>query len=215
MCDRPVLFVGLFLLLTGVALADDPGLTAGDAALPPEVSEAVAGVLQPQGFSVTLNGEPRAHIWLANETTPARNPSTELGVTRGDIQRGSLVGLVHFPVQWSDYKGSPIRPGFYTLRYDIMPADGAHMGVAQYRDFLILLSSSVDTDPSRIFTPAEMIDDGVDAIGIPHPGVLSLFPIWEEVPEPRMMKNEIGQWMLAVKIGGQAFGLVVEGHGAH
>ncbi len=215
MCCRPALLVGFWLLIGGVALADDPALAVGEAEMPPEISEAMREALRPQGLSVSLNGEPRAHIWLSRELAQARNPSTELGVTLGDIQRGSLVGLIHLPVEWTDYKTSLVRPGVYTLRYDIMPADGAHMGAAVYRDFLLLQLAATDTDPSRIFTPAEMLDESVDAIGVPHPGVLALFPIWEAVSEPKLVKNEVGQWMLAVEIGGQAFGLVVEGHGSH
>jgi hypothetical protein len=51
------------------------------------------------------------------------------------------------------------------------------------------------------------------ASGVPHPAVLALFPVWEEVSGPTLIQNEMDQWTIAVKLGDQVFGFVVLGHG--
>ena len=53
------------------------------------------------------------------------------------------------------------------------------------------------------------------ATGTPHPAVLALFPVWEELSEPGLVRNEMDQWTLAVPFASisPTLGLVVEGHG--
>jgi len=54
----------------------------------------------------------------------------------------------------------------------------------------------------------------MEATGVPHPGVMALYPMWDEVSEtPAMMKNEMDQWSLVVQRDELVMALVVEGHG--
>lgn len=204
----------LSLLLTPVAvLADDPQLEVVDARVPDAVSEGVRAALNPSAYKVSVDGEVSATFWLRPELTAAANPSSELGVSFGKIKSGSLVGVVELSQPWSDYKGNSIQPGVYTLRYGIMPADGNHMGVAVYRDFLLLVPPDTDTNPEENFDFAKLIVSSGQATGVPHPGVLALFPIWDEIDGPSLVRNEMDQWTFAIKIGSQVLGLVVVGHG--
>jgi hypothetical protein len=99
------------------------------------------------------------------------------------------------------------------MRYGVMPADGNHMGVSPYRDFLLLIPPTEDTDPGATFGYAELVVSSVQAAGVPHPAVLALFPIWDEISEPTLTKNEMDQWTLAIRLGDQVVGLVILGHG--
>jgi hypothetical protein len=170
-------------------------------------------LLAAEGVAVSLGGEKIAHLWMRKELQSASNPSSELGVTFGQIESGSFAGVVQFPKPWSDYKQNQIPAGVYSLRFWIMPADGNHMGVATYRDFLLVSSFDSETDPAEPMGLAELLQSSAEASGVTHPGVLALFPVWDEVSEPKLIRNDLDQWMLAIKVGSQTLGLVVEGHG--
>jgi len=195
------------------ALADEGTLQKGGVELPAELGGSMKAVLNSEAITVQLDGKPVAHVWLVKEVQKAESANSELGVSFGGVTEGSLVGVILFPEEWSDYKKNPIGVGTYTMRYAVMPADGNHMGVATFRDFLLLLPPSVDSDPGKTLGLAELLVGSGEATGVVHPGVLALYPIWDEVSEPTLSKNDLDQWTLAVKIGSQILGLVISGHG--
>jgi hypothetical protein len=58
-----------------------------------------------------------------------------------------------------------------------------------------------------------MIMQSYASTGKAHPGNIGVFPLYEEAPEPKMIRNELDQWTLALELGAVKMGLVVEGHG--
>ncbi len=203
----------LLCVLIGGRLQADPVLSRETAEIPAEVPESVRSAVNAEALTVKLGDRVLARFWLTPAATPAKTPSTQLGVQYGQIEPGSLVGVIQIVDGWSDYKKNAIAAGTYTLRYGVMPADGNHMGVSVYRDFLLLVAPAQDPGPDRSLTYDELVAASILASGVPHPAVLALFPIWDEVSEPTLVKNELDQWTLAVRIGDVTFGLVVEGHG--
>jgi hypothetical protein len=125
----------------------------------------------------------------------------------------TLIGVVKLAEEWSDYKGMPIPAGVFTLRFGREPADGNHMGVSIYRDFLQLIPAAEDKVLSAEFSNDELNELSSKASGTPHPAVMALFPVWDEISETSLVKNEIDQWTLAWKDGDVTLGMVVEGHG--
>jgi hypothetical protein len=210
---RRIIAILLFLCFGGLVWADQPVLTREAVEVPAGVPDAVKGALQPEALTVKLGDSTVARFWFTAALSAAKTPSTELGVQYTGVAVGSLVGVVQIEGIWKDYKENAIQAGVYTLRYGVMPADGNHMGVAIYRDFLILLAPAEDPGPGQMLSYDDMVAASVTAAGVPHPAILSLFPIWDELSEPAILKNEIDQWMLGVKLGDQNFGMVVEGHG--
>lgn len=197
-----------------LALAADEGsVQKGGIDLPAELGGSISEALNPEAISVQLDGKPVAHVWPVKELKKAESANSELGVSFGSLAEGSLVGAIHFPDQWADYKENPIPAGTYTLRYAVMPADGNHMGVSTFRDFLLLLPPSADPDPAKTLGMAELLVASGEATGVVHPGVLALYPIWDQITEPTVSQNDLGQWTLAVKVGEQILGLVLSGHG--
>jgi hypothetical protein len=210
MCVR--LLVAL-AFVGNVFAAGDTKLEKMSSPIPDVVSAEVRGALNPEGYSIAVGAEISANLWLCNEVETAESPSTELGVTFGTLKQGSLLGVIQLVQPWFDYKKTQIPVGTYTVRYAVMPTDGNHMGVAPYRDFLLLIAASEDKDPATALAYPELVSSSALAAGVPHPAVLALFPIWEEITEPKLVKNELDQWTLAVKLGSQVIGLVIVGHG--
>lgn len=203
----------LFFLFGGVLAADEAGVAVEEVEVPADVQDAVKDVLRPSAYTITVDGEKMGHLWVREGLPTSESGSSELGVSFGEIKEGGLVGVLHLLTQWSDYKTTPIQPGTYTLRYGIMPQDGAHMGVATYRDFLILIPAAQDKDPGEAYEMAGMLTASSEVTGVPHPAVLALYPIWEDVSEPKIVENDLGQPTLALKFNGKVVGFVVQGHG--
>ncbi len=195
--------------------AAEPQLAKTDTAPPEAVSVEIGKVLGGGALLVTAEGKTLAEFWLRDEVPVMEPASEELGVGFGQLAQGTLLGVVRLGESWSDYKDNPISAGVYTLRYAVEPADGNHMGVSLYRDFLLLIPVSDDATVEVSWSPDDLVGKSLPATGTPHPAVLALFPIWEELSEPGLVRNEMDQLTLAVPVGSisPALGLVVEGHG--
>ena len=206
------LLVVLSLFLVPVA-AQEPELEPSDAPALEGVSESVLSTLSPDGLRVKNEGAVVAEFWFRKELRLNEDAHADLGVEFAKLGVGSLIGVVHFSGNWSDYKAGPVSSGTYTLRYVVQPADGEHMGVSLYRDFLALIPSADDTDSEKSFDHETLVDMSNKASGKDHPAILSVFPVYEEVSEPQMLKNEMDQWTMAVPLGEVTLGLVIVGHG--
>jgi len=213
MAVRSIVSTFILALFTFQGMAVDATVKKIDDAVPAAFSDAVRGLDYSHKIAVSLDGKMSARIWLVGSPQAAASPSTELGVSFGKIETGSLVGVIELVEPWSDYKQNPVQPGCYTMRYEIMPADGNHMGVSTYRDYLLLVPASLDQDPAKILEYDDLVAASFEATGVPHPAVLALYPVWEEVTEPKPFQNDLGQWTIGIKIGEDTMGLILQGHG--
>ena len=204
----------LFIASATTVSAADPVLETIDEAPPEEVSAAVRESLGSQAFRILSGEKVLMELWLRSEIpVQEQGGSGDLGVSFGNLQPGTLIGVVHFPEEWADYKNNPIGAGVYTLRYAVQPADGNHVGISQYRDFLLLLQAATDVEVETSLGPDELVVQSYASTGKPHPGTMALFPLYEDAPEPKLIQNEMDQWTLAFDRGALQMGLVVEGHG--
>ncbi len=209
-CSFALLVLGL--TYSG-AVAADPRLEKINSSPPEEIAFDIRQALLPEGLRVVQGSETIAEFWFRKEIPDRESESTGLGVSFGRIKESALLGVVRFPQQWYDYKNRRISSGSYTLRYGIQPADGNHMGVSLYRDFLILIPASADSDCQTLYSGEELVNLSKKTSGTPHPAVLSLVPIYEEVTVPRMVKNDMDQWTIAASVGSLTLGLVIMGQG--
>ncbi len=206
------LSVGLSVASLALA-ADQPTFGPGTSPPPDDLSEEIRSVLNPEGLVVTLASGTTMEFWFLAET-PAGD-STRPGGTFPELGVGTLVGAVRTGGSWTDYKGNPIEPGVFTLRYGMRPEDGNHMGVSIHLDFVLLVPAVED--------PAVEVGWGQDdlnimsfaATGIGHPGVMSLAPNWEGVSEPTIFQDDAEGWAIAYVWDGLTLGFVVEGEGEH
>lgn len=189
---------------------------------PQELSAAVRATLSDQVLRVTGSEGPLCEIWLRKELPVAETPQQGLGITFGQIAEGELVGAVRFPAEVIDYRSQHIKPGVYTLRYELLPVDGNHMGVAPQRDFLLASPAAVDTDPATV-THDQTVDLSRKTTGTKHPSVWSLGPSDQVISSLPLVTHDADNdlWLLHFQVSTQAgssplaqvvMALVVKGH---
>ncbi len=138
------------------------------------VPAAIIQVLDSQGTRLKLtDGSPVCDIRL-RRSVPTRTTKESNGLLYPQLSESTLVGVISFPQATTDYRGQPIAPGAYTLRYELIPDDGNHLGVAPNRDFLLLVPAAADTDPAADLKFDEVVQMSRKATGTNHPGPLSL-----------------------------------------
>lgn len=121
------------------------------------------------------DGSPLAEIWL-RKSLPAPSASAAKDVLYPELSPSVMVGVISFPKGAKDFRGQPIKPGFYTLRYELLPEDGNHLGVAPNRDFLLLLPAAADPDPNAKFEFAQVVKLSSQAAGTNHPAAFAMLP---------------------------------------
>lgn len=144
--------------------------------LPPEpdLLQSVRQVLEPKGYRVALDdGSVACELWL-RKSVPSQPKKDVQGAIYTELGESTLVGVLHFPQASTDYRGQAIPAGFYTLRYELLPNDGNHLGAAPNRDFLLLIPAGSDADPTAGFKLQELVNLSRKATGTKHPGPLSL-----------------------------------------
>lgn len=204
----------LCLLIALPSLASDDFTVEAVSGLPEELSEAVRSVLNPEGYRVKRGDTDVADFWLRSELPLEGQSEGVFGIELGAVTTSGLVGAVRFHDSWIDYRETELDAGIYTLRYWIQPADGDHMGVSEYRDFLLVCPTDIDIDPDQLFEQEALLELSQEASQRVHPAVVAVFPSWEDIEAPAVMvRNEIYQWTLVVQIGDRTVGMVVDGHG--
>jgi hypothetical protein len=181
-------------------------------------SDALKKTLGPAGYRVLLDdGSEWCKIWLRAGVPGSGNTDVE-GALFPQLTESTLIGVVSFSKPATDYRGQQIQPGLYTLRYELLPNDGNHLGVADNRDFALLVRAADDPDPSAKFDFKQLVALSRKATGTNHPGPMNLVqPASDTVPA---MSND-GQehWVFADKLRMQSgepllIGIVVKGKAA-
>ena len=197
----PIRFASLLMLavcLATVPAVADYKLEKG-AAAPEEVPAALKELIESPGLRVLDDaGAPYAELWLHKAVAGAAKPP-EGDVLYAGLAQGTFLGVWRFVAKGSDFRGQPIRPGLYTMRYALMPADGNHMGVAQYRDFILLVPLAADSNPAAQLPFAEVMTLSRKASGSGHPAVFPLASP-ESVAEPTLKKDYEENWILQTKV---------------
>jgi len=193
--------------------AADPQLEKSGAP-PDSIAATLKEQLQTTGLKIQVDGKVLGEFWMRKELPTAEGSNSGLGIQFTAVPDGTFAGVVQFPESWKDYKGQAIPAGVYSLRYGIEPADGNHMGVSTYRDFLLLVPVADDKDPAAKYTTQDLVKLSAKAAGTNHPAVLALFPVYDQVTEPKLYKNDSDQWTLAVPFGATRLGVVLIGQGA-
>ncbi|MBI1748555.1 MAG: hypothetical protein HYR55_18505 [Acidobacteria bacterium] len=164
------------------------------------LAETVRGALQPQGVRLMDGkGAVTAEVWL-RRAVPANVSRDNEGYRA--VGQGTLVGVLHFPVQGTDFRGQLIKPGYYTLRYVQMPSDGNHMGAASSSDFLLLIPGMADKNLEAQPKFDELVKLSRQASGTNHPGVLMLISARKSSPTA-LQQNEQGHWAVVLKGSGE------------
>ncbi len=196
------------------ALAQTLSASTHTEAVPPDLAAPLAGALGPGGLRVTLPQVVLDFWWVKVVPTVAGHPSAATGTWR-DVAEGTLIGAMRLSGPVRDIRGRTLRPGVYTLRYAQQPANGDHIGVSPYREFLLASPAAID---QRVEAPGNegTVTLSRQAVGASHPAVFSIDPPATTAPPGAVTTNEAGHEAIVVEVpvaGGRAlrFGLVLVG----
>ncbi len=119
------------------------------------------------------------------------------------------MGVIRFDGNGSDRRDQKIRPGVYTLRYVVLPANSSHEGAAPQRDFLLLIPAADDQDPNSLPKIDDLVAMSRKASGTAHPAVLS---IWKADGDATSFSQRgDSDWVFQIKIGETAVAIILVG----
>lgn len=197
-----IAFIALLLFQT----ADLSGTNHTDP-LPAELAAPVAAALAPGGVRAQAGANALTFWWVKMLPIKPGGPWSE-------VPEGTLVGAVKIDKDFRDIRGRAIKAGTYTLRYGIQPANGDHLGVSPFRDFLLLSPAAVDADPAPKGHDGT-IDMSKQTIGGSHPAVWSLDPPTTSEAPLTVHTTDLGHKALIVEVPAQGgacrFGIVLVG----
>ncbi len=164
------------------------------------VPRAVLETLEAKGYRLTLDEPaPACELWI-RKSVPAQPKKDIEGLAYPQLAESTLVGVIRFSQPAADFRGQRIRAGFYTLRYELIPNDGNHLGVAPNRDFLLLVPAASDADPKAQFKFEELVALSREATGTKHPGPLSLAQADGMVTAAAVSKDDQDHWIFSAPV---------------
>jgi hypothetical protein len=184
---KKVHFVVLFMLLVTLsAFCAAPKIeTIG--AFSGNAPGAVKAGLTETGYRVTgEDGKILAEIWPAK--TIAVGQSASSSALYGEFVSGGFYGVITLPNGTGDFRGQKIPAGTYTMRYQLLPEDGNHMGVAPNPDFFLLVPVDADPGPEAKMAYAALVRASAKASGTAHPAAFAL-----ESPDARGVAAKLMQ----------------------
>jgi len=208
----------LFLLLgfPFLALAEGGKVESAGAFSDAAASASIKGALEADGYKVSLaDGSELCRIWLRKGFIS--RPKTEVaGAIITEIPDSSLVGVITFAKNATDYRGQMVKAGTYTLRYALQPQDGNHLGIAPSRDFLLMVPIALDQDAGAQYKFEELVKMSAKSAGTNHPAGLSMVSAEGQKTFPSAIQDDSGHTIFVTKLktstGGEiAFGLIVKG----
>lgn len=207
--------IGVFLGLSALSAAQSGKLDSIGPLTDSAVPEAVRQTLDAKGYRLTLDDpKPACELWV-RKSVPAQPKKDVEGVVYPQLAESALVAVIHFPQAATDFRGHPIPAGFYTLRYELMPNDGNHLGAAPNRDFLLAIPAVSDSDPAATFKFQELVSMSAKTSGAKHPSPLSLVPA-DNAASPAVSKDDQDHWTFTASMklaSGEdlPFALIVKG----
>jgi len=200
------LLAALVLFTTGSAIASAHSgkLEATGAFADQTASEALRNAVEAKGHRVILSdGSILCDIWLRKQVG-TKGKGDLAGAIYTELPESALVGVISFPKDTHDYRGQQVKAGSYTLRYTVHPADGNHLGISAYRDFLVLSPVNADQNPDAVLKFDELMKLSARTLGSVHPSPLSLVSAQGVKTVPGVETNDHGNLVFAARIKTQA-----------
>jgi hypothetical protein len=197
-----VMILASQLLLASMAFGQTYKVESAGAPPAADLPKALQDALESQGTRVVNDqGGTLLEVWLPKTVPTSSSASASSDFLYGSLSEGVFLGVLHFPTQGADFRAQAIKPGFYTLRYGLIPQDGNHMGVNPTRDVLLLCPAATDSDLGTALKFDDLVKLSRQASGTPHPGFLLGVPVNGD-SFPAVVKDDQGRWNLQVKVHG-------------
>jgi hypothetical protein len=211
---RRVLIAGGFMFFATLLLAAGPGKVEKAAAFSdPSAPAAISSALAPEGYRLTLYDGSVVEIWLRSSIPSAEKKSAQAAYPV--IARSTFVGVIKFHTATSDFRGLSLKACTYTMRYELLPEDGNHMGVAAQPDFVLLVPIGADPGPEAMPPYEDIVKLSGKASGMAHPSALSMVPVEGASGFPSLFYTSDGFVAFAAEAktasGKLALALVVKG----
>jgi hypothetical protein len=213
MVCRVLFSLGMLSAVVATAGAQSLRVSPHSLPVPPEVGAPVAAVLAADGLRAEIGQTTVEFWWVKALATGTGHPSSTGGWRQ--VPEGALVGVLRTSSTLRDIRGKVVKAGVYTLRFAVQPANGDHLGVSPFREFLLV--SPAATDQSEAPTGHEgAVNLARQSIGSAHPGVLAIDPPVAEGPAGTLRANDAGHEGVIVEIpvrGGASlrFGMTLVG----
>jgi hypothetical protein len=175
-----------------------------------ELTRAVEGT----GYHVTLDLDWTAEFWFAKQLKATKKDVP--GALYPELTNGEFVGLVSLPRGMTDFRGQVIPSGVYTLRYQLLPQDGNHLGVSPNPDFLLAIPAASDPDPEQNLAFKKLVALSAKATGTNHPAVIAMDTAGEPGTAAKDAQN-VTVFTVAIPTasgGTEKLGIVVKGTAA-
>ncbi len=198
---RTYIFILLALLVAASAFAqrlEKLPAFSGDA------PDKVKAALDSTGYRVILpNTLAACDIWFAINVKTTKRADAK-GATYTDFADSEFLGVITFPKGGGhDFRGQTVRTGPYTMRYQLLPGDGNHLGVAPNPDFVLLIPIADDPDPAVNYDFGKLVELSAAAAHSAHPAAFEMLP--PEGTEAKAIQTDDGwiavQAPLATKDG--------------
>jgi hypothetical protein len=190
------------LLLASLAFGQTYKVETAGAPAAGQLPQPLQNALESQGAKVVNDqGATLLEAWFAKTVATNSSASPSQDFLYPSLTGGEFVGVLHFSSAGADFRGQAVKPGFYTLRYGLIPQDGNHMGVNPTRDVLVLCPVAADTDLSANLKFDDLVKLSRQAAGTPHPAFLVGAPV-NGSTFPAVAKDDQDHWNLQVKLHG-------------
>ena len=156
------------------------------------------------GYRVVLDGGWTAEFWFAKQLKTEKKDVP--GALYPKLTNGEFVGVVSLAQAMTDYRGQNLPAGTYTLRYEMLPQDGNHLGVAPNHDFLLTIPAANDAQPDENYAYKKMVALSAKSTGSNHPGVVAM----ESAGEAGGVAKQERETVFSVAVGGEKLGIVVK-----
>jgi len=205
-------FMAIWILLLSIVLGSLAAAQKVErTGAPTGVSDALRQAVENNGYRATLDGGWTAEFWFARQLQTATKDVA--GALYPELSDGEFVGVVTFSQAMTDYRGQNIPAGTYTLRYQMLPQDGNHMGVAPNPDFLLAIPAANDAAPGATYPYKKLVALSAKSTGASHPAVIAL----DSAGQPSTItRNEHGDTVFSIAIPSQQgtaekLGIVLKG----
>lgn len=209
---RTLFLLGIFTLVSALTLtAADFQASTGGPPPPDSLSDALRSMIQSEAVVAKgPDGKTIAEFWM--RTAPFEGePSAGFGIRFTTIPPGSLLGVVRFPDEGSDFREQHIEPGLYTMRFSLHPEDGNHMGVAASRDFAALIKAEADKEPAKNLAFEPLTKLSISSTGNTHPTIMRVqFPDGDETGH--VWQDDMEHWLVDLAVADEVMGVVIHGH---
>ncbi len=164
------MFSCLLILYTALICAAQTveRIGASDATTLPE---AVKQAVEAKGYRVPLQSG-TADFWFAKSLITTKKEAA--GALYPELSEGEFIGIVNFAQAFTDFRGQSVPAGVYTLRYQLLPQDGNHLGVAPNPDFLLAIPAASDANPEQPYPYKKLIALSSKSTGGSHPAVVAM-----------------------------------------